>query len=126
MATRTPSVKSKARIGRLPYVARMERSEIRERSNGCNAAPGFRCAPSGLHLARAGRGRREFQCHAVHAIAQARRLRSVVEDVAEMAAAAMARYRGARHAERTIGGLVDRFVERRPKTRPAGAAFECG
>src|SRR5579862_5454629 len=25
--------------GRLPYVARMERSEIRERSNGCNAAP---------------------------------------------------------------------------------------
>src|ERR1700674_5296007 len=28
----------------------MERSAIRERSNGSNADPGFRCAPSGLHL----------------------------------------------------------------------------
>src|SRR5579864_349987 len=76
--------------------------------------------------ARPGRGRREFERHAVHAIAQARRFRPVVEDVAEMAAAAMARYRGAGHAERAVGGLVDRFVERRPKTRPAGAAFEFG
>src|SRR5580704_10667676 len=75
---------------------------------------------------RPGRGRREFERHAVHAIAQAGRLRPVVEDVAEMAAAAMARYRRARHAERTVGGLVDGLVERRPKTRPAGAAFEFG
>jgi hypothetical protein len=84
------------------------------------------CIGAGAVSASPGRGRREFQRHAVHAIAQAGRLRAVVEDVAEMAAAAMARDRSPRHAERAVGRFVDRLVERRPKARPAGAAFEFG
>ena len=48
---------------------------------------------------RSGGGGLERQRDAVHAIAQAGRLRPVVEDVAEMAAAAAAMDRGADHAE---------------------------
>src|ERR1700722_10517924 len=76
--------------------------------------------------ARSGRGRREFERHAVHAIAQTSRLRAVVEDVAEMAATAMARHCRARHAERAVCGLIPPHVERLPNARPAGAAFEFG
>src|SRR5579862_9164316 len=125
MATRIPSVKSKARIGRS-HVARVERSETRERSNAETPLPDFAPLNPGYFSARPGRARREFERHAVHAVAQAGRLRPVVEDVAEMAAAAMARHRRARHAERAVGGLVDGLVERRPEARPAGAAFEFG
>src|SRR5262245_11131239 len=64
--------------------------------------------------------------HTVHAIAQARRLWAVVENVAEMAAAAVAVHRGADHAEGPILLGTDRVVERLPKTRPTGAAVELG
>src|SRR5262249_50227363 len=43
-----------------------------------------------------------------------------------MAATRMARHRGAGHAERTVLALVHRVLQRRPKTRPAGAALEFG
>src|SRR5215472_13276051 len=43
-----------------------------------------------------------------------------------MAAAAMAGHSGAGHAERTVLALVDRVLQRRPETRPAGAALEFG
>src|SRR5215469_4292829 len=79
-----------------------------------------------LALTRPRRRRGEFQRHAVHAVAQPGRLRTVGEDVAEMAAAAMARYGGAGHAERAVLALVDRVLQRRPETRPAGAALEFG
>src|SRR5262249_8854298 len=43
-----------------------------------------------------------------------------------MAATTMARHRGAGHAERTVLALVHRVLQRRPETRPAGAALEFG
>src|SRR5215213_1461334 len=70
------------------------------------------------------RGGREFQRHAVHAIAQARRLRSIVKDVAEMAAAAAAMHFGAGHQKGLVHRRADRVWQRLPETRPAGAAFE--
>ena len=60
----------------------------------------------------------------VDAVAQAGRLRPVVEDVAEMAAAAAAMHFGAQHAEGAVLGLADRVFERLVEARPAGAALE--
>src|ERR1700738_262153 len=57
-----------------------------------------------LQLARLWRRRVEHQRKAVHAVAQAGRLRAVVEDVAEMAAAAAAVDFGAQHAGGAILG----------------------
>src|SRR6202034_3297775 len=76
--------------------------------------------------ARTRRLRHELQGHAVHAITKPRRLGTVIEYVAEMSAAAPARNRRSHHAEAAVLGLVDRFVERCPKARPAGAAVEFG
>src|SRR6202048_771070 len=72
------------------------------------------------------RRRMEHQRKTVHAVAQAGRLRAVVEDVAEMAAAATAVNFGAQHAEGAVLGLADGVLERLIKTRPAGAALEFG
>src|ERR1700685_311073 len=118
MATRIPSVKSKTRMAGSLRVAALDPVT--------NAEPARLLHRRRAVSGRPGRSRHEFERHAVHAIAQAGRLRPVVEDMAEMAAAAMARHRRARHAERAIGGLVDGLVQRRPKARPAGAAFEFG
>jgi hypothetical protein len=46
----TPARESFHAIPKKKSLARMERSEIRERRSGLNAAPGFRYAPSELHL----------------------------------------------------------------------------
>src|SRR6266571_5338253 len=70
------------------------------------------------------RGRMEDQCKAVHAVTQAGRLRPVVENVAEMAAATAAVNFGAQHPEGAVFGLADGVFKRLVKTRPAGAAFE--
>src|ERR1700681_3337683 len=66
----------------------------------------------------------EDQGKAIHAVAQAGRLRSIVEDVAEMAAAAAAVNFGPQDPESPVFGLADGVVERLVKTRPAGAALE--
>src|ERR1700683_706819 len=50
--------------------------------------------------------------------------RAVVEDMAEMAAAAAAVDLGALHAPAAVGGGIDRAWLRIVKTRPAGAALE--
>src|ERR1700722_19518701 len=68
----------------------------------------------------------KHQRKTAHAVAQAGRLRPVVEDVAEMAAAAAAVNFSAQHPEGAVFGLADGVVERLVKTRPAGAAFELG
>src|SRR5258708_32991757 len=73
---------------------------------------------------RRGGGRTEYQRKAVNAVAQAGRLRPVVENVTEMAAAAAAVNFGERHTEGAVFGLADRVLERLVKTWPAGAAFE--
>ena len=71
--------------------------------NAAGSAAGFAGpARRGLTPAREPRGR-ELQRHAVHAVAQAGRLRAVVEHMAEMAAAAAAMHLGARHEERAVG-----------------------
>src|SRR6478609_1078355 len=67
---------------------------------------------------------REIHRDAVHAVAQAGRLRAVVEDVAEMAAATAAMHFGAHGAEREVRARRDGLVERRPEARPAGMAVE--
>src|SRR5215467_13253637 len=81
-------------------------------------------AMTSARLARSRRCRREFQRNAVHAVAQPGRFRPVGEHVTKMAAAAMARHRGAEHAESAILALVHRMLQWRPETWPAGAAFE--
>src|SRR6202022_3707114 len=70
------------------------------------------------------RGRMKHQRKAVHAVAQAGRLRPIVEDVAEMAAATAAVNFGPQYPESPVFGLADGVVERLVKTRPAGAALE--
>src|SRR5512141_645596 len=66
----------------------------------------------------------KHQRKTVHAVAQAGRLRPIVEDVAEMAAAAAAVDLGPQHAEGTVLGLADGVFQRLIEARPAGAAFE--
>src|ERR1700731_392665 len=68
----------------------------------------------------------KIERHAVHAVALSSRLRTVVEHVAEVAAAAAAMNFGSRHEEAAVGLGFDRPVERRRKARPAGAAVELG
>ena len=68
----------------------------------------------------------KHQRKTVDAVAQAGRLRPVVEDVAEMAAAAAAMNFGAQHAEGAVLGLADGVFERLVEARPAGAALEFG
>jgi adenylate cyclase len=72
------------------------------------------------------RRRLETHRHPVHAIAQACWLGAVVEDMAEMSAAAAATDRGADHEETGVLALDDGTVERRPEARPAGMAVELG
>src|SRR5579863_5592243 len=66
------------------------------------------------------------QRKAVHAIAQAGRLRSIVEQVTEMAAAAAAVNFGPQHPESPVFGLADGVIERLIEAGPAGAALEFG
>src|ERR1700686_5251601 len=68
--------------------------------------------------------RMKCQRKAVHAVAQAGRLRPIVEDVAEVAAAAAAVDFGPQHSEGTVFGLADRVLQRLIEARPAGAALE--
>src|SRR5205085_8438738 len=68
----------------------------------------------------------EYQGVAVHAVAQSGRLRPVVEDVPEVAAAAAAVDFGPQHAEGAVFGLADGVIERLIEARPAGAALELG
>src|SRR6186997_610353 len=62
----------------------------------------------------------------VDAIAQTGRLRSVLEDVPHVSAAAAAVDFRARHPERRVLGFANGIVERFPEARPAGAALIFG
>src|SRR5262245_45034033 len=76
-----------------------------------------------------GSGRDGLECesHAIHAIAQARRLGAVVEDVTEMAAAPAAVNCGSHHAEGRVLGRADSSLDRRPEARPSSTAVVlCG
>ena len=68
----------------------------------------------------------KIERHAVHAVALAGRLGTIVENMAEMAAAAAAMNFGSCHEEAAVCLGFDRLVERRPKARPSGAAVELG
>ena len=92
-------------------------------------------AEDGQHAAEVGRAQRgssigsgaqadkrlERHGHAVHAVAQAGRLRAVIEDVAEMAAAAAAMHGRAHHAERRVA----RLCRRRCPAAPRSSASRC-
>src|SRR6202043_1978031 len=73
--------------------------------------------------ARRRRGRMKLQGEAVHAVAQAGRLRPIVENVTEVTTAAAAMNFGPQHPEGAVFGLADGIFKRLPKTRPAGAAL---
>src|SRR5262249_14129085 len=91
--------------------------------------PGHNCRAGNSCRARSARlrpRRMEDQRKTVHAIAQAGRLRAVVEDVAEVAAAAAAMHFGAGHAEGAVLGGADRILQRLVEARPASAALELG
>src|SRR5262245_26598500 len=81
---------------------------------------------AGSGVARALLTRHEFHGDAVHAVAQAGRRRAVLEDMAEMAAAAAAVHLGAGHEPAVVHGRADRVVDWRPEARPAGAALILG
>src|SRR5262245_53966259 len=66
----------------------------------------------------------EIHRHAVDAIAQSGRRRTVREDMAEVAAAPAALHLGADHAVGAVLQLLDRAGLRIVEARPAGAAFE--
>src|SRR5262249_54348926 len=72
------------------------------------------------------RSRGEFERDAVHAVALAGRLRAVVEDVAEMSAAAAAVHLGARNDHAVIVRRTHGALDRRVEARPAGTAVEFG
>jgi hypothetical protein len=78
------------------------------------------------HPTTAWSGGRRLEDHrnAVHTIAQACRLRAIIEDMTEMAAASAALNRRPYHAEGCTPGLANGPFERRPETRPAGVAIE--
>jgi hypothetical protein len=71
-------------------------------------------------------GRTEGHGDAVHAVAKTGGLRTVVEHVAEVTTAALAKHLGARHSEAVVGALENGSVQRPPETRPPGAAVEFG
>src|ERR1700716_4183571 len=68
----------------------------------------------------------KHQRKAVHAVAQAGRLRPIVEEVSERTATAATMDHGRHHAESAVFGLADGILERLIETRPAGAALEFG
>src|SRR5215468_3584502 len=68
----------------------------------------------------------EHQREAVHAIAQTGRLRAIVEDVAEMAAAAAAMHFRAPDAVGAVFRRADGVFERLVEARPPRTAFELG
>jgi len=71
-----------------------------------------------LSLSESKRGR-------VHAIAQSRRLRAIIEDMAEMCATIRADDFGSRHSERVIRDLTNSlFIDLLIKAGPAGTRFE--
>src|SRR5882757_2016797 len=75
---------------------------------------------------RRGRRRVEDQPETVDAVVQSGRLRTVVEDVSEMAAAAAAMHLGAEHAVGAVLGLADIALDRVVEARPTRAALELG
>src|SRR5262245_16317549 len=68
----------------------------------------------------------ELQSHSVHAIAQARRRRSIIEHVAEVATAALAVDLCASHEQALVDAGGYRIFEGCIEARPAGAAVELG
>ena len=69
-------------------------------------------------------GRLEFQRDPIHAVALPGRPRPIVEDVAEMPAAAAAMHLGAWNHKAVVVRGSDRVVHRREEARPPGAAVE--
>ena len=93
-----------------------DRTQYAERSRG--AGP-FACVERALASLR-----QEVHCHAIDAVAQMGRRRTVIEHVAEMAAAPRAMHLGADHAITLVGRCLDRALYRIVEARPPGAAVE--
>src|SRR5882724_3650751 len=102
------------------YQSIKQKAPVQRPGHNCRA--GNNCRAQALGSGRPGRVK--HQPKSVDAVPQARRLRPVVEDVAEMAAAAAAVNFGAQHAEGAVLGLADGIVDRLIETRPAGPALE--
>src|SRR6266699_3013214 len=67
--------------------------------------------------------------HAVHAVTQPRRFRSIIENVSRVSIAPSAQHLRAGHSQTSINFLPHVFLlDRRPETRPAGAGIKllCG
>src|SRR4051794_7420454 len=74
-----------------------------------------------------GAARLQVERDRVHAVALTRRLRTVVEDVPEVAAAAPAPHLGAHHPVRAVLDQLDRLRRLRlVEARPTGSAVELG
>src|SRR5262249_26567628 len=68
----------------------------------------------------------EFQGHAVDAVAQSRGRRAVLEDMAQMSAAAPAMHLGAWQQQQVVGGGANGVRQRPIEARPAGLAVVFG
>src|ERR1700760_1641760 len=96
-----------------------------ERKRRAGLSPGIAFAYPSYELS--GSARLVLQRRRVDAVAQARRSRSVIEDVAEMARAFRAQHLGADHAVRDVVRLVDMALNGGlGETRPAAAGVELG
>src|SRR5262249_21388918 len=68
----------------------------------------------------------EFQSNAVDAVAQSRGRRAVLEDMAQMSAAAPAMHLGAWQQQQAVGGGADGVRQRPIEARPTGLAVVFG
>jgi hypothetical protein len=82
-----------------------------------------RVAAAGLRRSLA---RVEIEGHTIHAVALAGGLRTIVEDVAEMATAAAAMHLGSGRKEAAVGFGFDCLIKRRPEAGPTRPAVEFG
>src|SRR5262249_43556550 len=92
------------------------------------AAPAAKAAhPRPMEKPRSSRSvGQEFQGHAVDAVAQPRGRRAVLEDMAQMSAAAPAMHLGTWQQQQVVGGGADRVRQRPIEARPAGLAVVFG
>ena len=111
------------RPGRAAGQGRCARLADPATARSCPPVPRLR-DPPGHPAGRSGGG--EVHRRAVHAIALAGGLGAVVEDMAQMPAAARAFDFGAGNADAGIAHRHHRALQRRVEARPAGAAFELG
>src|SRR5215510_6135415 len=109
----------------LELAAVAARAEIYARITGHESGRLSRASSQGKRRSSRSVGQ-EFQGNAVDAVAQSRGRRSVLEDMAQMSAAAPAVHLGAWQQQQAVDGGADGVRQRPIEARPAGLAVVFG